>query len=252
MINRSNPGFFSEQRAIRLKIKSALFGIRILKGAPAEMEFDDRPLRRPNRLIHKGNYGRSGFVRTCTCLCLSLLLLSTAVNAQQSRALDITFDPASTSIHWTLGAVLHTVHGTFRLKSGVVHLDPRTGEMTGLLVVDATSGESGNSARDQKMHRSVLESSKYETITFRPIHLSGTFQPNQARTLTVDGVLNLHGKDHPLQLTVNLRPNPNGMSVVTHFDVPYVQWGLKDPSTFVLRVSKDVSVDIEATAQIKP
>jgi hypothetical protein len=28
--------------------------------------------------------------------------------------------------------------------------------------------------------------------------------------------------------------------------------GLKDPSTFVLRVSKDVSVDIEAAAQIKP
>ncbi|MGB8031367.1 MAG: YceI family protein [Terracidiphilus sp.] len=252
MVNHSNPRFFSEQLAIRLRIKSVFFGIRILKGTSAEMKFDDRPLRRSNRLIYKVTYGQSGFVRTCTCLCLSLLLLNIAVNAQQSRVMDITFDPASTSIHWTLGAVLHTVHGTFRLKSGVVHLDPRTGEMTGLLVVDATSGESGDSARDQKMHQSVLESSQYGTITFRPIHLNGTFQSNQAQTLTVDGVLNLHGKDHPLQLTVNLRPNSNAMSVATHFDVPYVQWGLKDPSTFVLRISKDVSVDIEATAQIKP
>jgi polyisoprenoid-binding protein YceI len=181
-----------------------------------------------------------------------MFLLSIAVSAQQSRIMDITFDPASTTIHWTLGAVLHTVHGTFKLKSGVVHLDPRTGEMTGLLVVDATSGESGNSERDQKMHQSVLESSKYGTITFRPIHLNGTFQPNQTQTLMVDGVLNLHGKDHPLQLTVDLRPTSNAMSVATHFDVPYVQWGLKNPSTFVLRVSKDVSVNIEATAQIKP
>jgi polyisoprenoid-binding protein YceI len=250
MVTHSNPRFFIEQLAIRLRIKSAFFGIRLLKGALAEVRFDDRPLRRSNRMIHKGTYGRGGFVRTCTSFCLSLFLLSAAVNAQQSRGLDITFDPASTSIHWTLGAVLHTVHGTFRLKSGVVHLDPRTGEMTGLLVVDATSGESGNSARDQKMHRSILESSKYETITFRPLHLNGTFQPNQAQTLTVDGVLNLHGMDHPLQLTVNLRPNSNAISVATHFDVPYVQWGLKDPSTFVLRVSKNVSVDIEATAQI--
>jgi hypothetical protein len=40
MINHSNPGFFSEQLAIRLRIKSAFFGIRILKGASAEMEFD--------------------------------------------------------------------------------------------------------------------------------------------------------------------------------------------------------------------
>jgi polyisoprenoid-binding protein YceI len=201
---------------------------------------------------HKFTHRQSGFLRTCTCLCLSLLLLSIAAKAQQSRVIDITFDPASTVILWTLGGVLHTVHGTFRLKSGFVHLDLGTGEMTGLLVVDAKSGDSGNSARDQKMHQRILESSQYGTITFRPMHLNGTFQPNQDQTLTVDGVFNLHGQDHPLQLTVNIRPNSNAMSVVTHFDVPYVRWGLKDPSTFVLRVGKDVSIDIETTAQMKP
>lgn len=252
MVNHLNPGFFSEQLAIRMRIKSAFLGVRIFKQTSVEMEFDDRSLKQSNRLIHNVICGQSGFVTTCICLCLSLLLLNIAANAQQSRVMDITFDPASASIHWTLGAVLHTVHGTFRLTSGVVHLDLNTGEMTGSLVVDATSGESGDSARDQKMHQNVLETSQYGTITFRPVHLNGIFQPNQVQTLTVDGVLNLHGKDHPLQLTVNLRPNSNAMSVATHFDVPYVQWGLKDPSTFVLRVSKEVSVDVEATAQIKP
>jgi polyisoprenoid-binding protein YceI len=179
-----------------------------------------------------------------------LLLFNISATAQQS-GVDLTLDPASTTIHWTLGAVMHTVHGTFKLKSGAVHLDPNTGQMTGTLVVDATSGESGDNARDQKMHESILESSQYPTITFRPEHLKGAFQPNQAETLTVDGIFNLHGQDHPLQLTVNLRPSANAISFVTHFDVPYVQWGLKDPSTFVLRVSKDVSVEIEATAQIR-
>lgn len=179
------------------------------------------------------------------------MLLNIPAKAQEA-GIDIAFDPASTSVHWTLGAAMHTVHGTFRLKSGSVHLDPKTGEMAGLLVVDATSGESGNSDRDQKMHQNILQSSQYQTITFRPIHLKGTFQPNQVQTLTVDGVLNLHGQDHPVQLTANVRPNSEGMSVVTHLDVPYVRWGMKDPSTFVLRVSKDVSVDIEATAQIRP
>lgn len=200
---------------------------------------------------HKVAFGQGSFWGTRACLCLALLLLTIPAKAQQS-GIDLTFDPESTTIHWTLGAVLHTVHGTFKLKSGRVHLDPRTGEMTGLLVVDATSGESGDRARDQKMHQSILESFQYPTMTFRPTHLNGTFQPKQSQTLTVDGVFNLHGQDHPLQLTVNLRPNSNAVSVVTHFDVPYVQWGLKDPSTFVLRVSKDVSVEIEATAQIKP
>jgi len=214
-------------------------------------EVDDRIPMKSHCPKYKLTFGQSRFLRTWISLCLSLLLPNIAVKAQQS-SVNLTFDPASTSIHWTLGAVLHSVHGTFKLKSGIVHIDPKTGEMTGLLVVDATSGESGNSARDRKMHQSVLESSKYGTITFRPIHLNGAFQPNQAKTLTVDGVLNLHGKDHPLQLIVNLHPASNAMSVATHFDVPYVQWGLKNPSTFVLRVSKDVSVDIEATAQIKP
>jgi polyisoprenoid-binding protein YceI len=250
MVNHSNPGFFSEPLAIRSEIKSVFSGFRILKGASAEMECDDGPLGRSNRLIHKIAYGQKSFVRTCTCLCLSLLLTIPA-KAQQS-GMDLTLDPATTAIHWTLGAVLHTVHGTFKLKSGSVHLNLNTGEITGAIVVDATSGESGDSARDQKMHHSILESTQYGTITFRPTHLIGTFQPNQAQTLTVDGVFNLHGQDHPLQLTVNLRPTSNAISLVTHFDVPYVQWGLKDPSTFVLRVSKDVSVDIEARAQVKP
>jgi polyisoprenoid-binding protein YceI len=201
-------------------------------------------------LKHKVALGQGGFLRIWPCLCLSLLLFNISAKAQQS-GIDLTFDPASTTIHWTLGATMHTVHGTFKLKSGAVHLDPRTGEMTGAIVVDATSGESGDSGRDQKMHQSILDSSQYPTITFRPEHLKGAFQPNQAQTLTVDGVFSLHGQDHPLQLTINLRPNSNAISAVTHFDVPYVQWGLKDPSTFVLRVSKDVSVEIEATAQIK-
>ncbi len=200
---------------------------------------------------HRVTHGRNRMLRACICLCPILFLLNISARAQKS-SIDITFDPASTSIHWTLGAVLHTVHGSFRLKSGFVHLDLKTGEMTGLLDVDATSGESGNTARDQKMHQNILESYKYREITFRPVHLNGAFDPDHAQTLTIDGVLNLQGQDHPLQVTVNLHPTPGAMSVVAKFDVPYVQWGLKDPSTFVLRVSKDVSIDIDATAQIKP
>jgi polyisoprenoid-binding protein YceI len=144
------------------------------------------------------------------------------------------------------------IRGTFKLKSGLIHLDPETGITTGLVIVDATSGESGTAARDQKMHKEVLESSKYQTITFRPVHLNGKFDPNREQVLTVDGIFNLHGQDHPLQLNVNVHPTSNSITVTTHFDVPYVQWGLKDPSTFILRVGKDVSIDIEATAQLKP
>jgi polyisoprenoid-binding protein YceI len=200
-----------------------------------------------NRIV---NYTRKRVFEACVSFCLCLLS-PVAARAQQQRELDITLDPAKTVIRWTLGDVLHTVNGTFKLKSGSVRLDPQTGVMTGLLVVDATSGESGNSARDQQMHQKILESSRYQTITFRPTHLKDGFDPTKDQALTVDGIFNLHGQDHPLQLTVNVHPHSKEMSLATHFDVPYVQWGLKDPSTFILRVSKDVLIDIEATGQAK-
>jgi len=192
-------------------------------------------------------------LRTCASHCVLLLLAgASTARAQQARGIDIKIDPATTVIHWTLGDVLHTVRGTFKLKSGLVHLYPETGAVTGSVVVDATSGESGNSMRDQVMHSKILESSRYPTITFLPRHLNSKFDPNQEQALTVDGMLNLHGQDHPLQLTVRVHPASGPITLNTHFTVPYVQWGLKDPSTFVLRVDKDVSIDIEATAQLKP
>src|SRR5580692_4863676 len=103
---------------------------------------------------------------------VALLALQLGVPAfAQQTALEL--DPARTAVHFTLKTSLHTVHGTFRLKSGKVSFDPATGKLSGLLVVDATSGESGNSGRDSKMHREIIESQKYPEITFAPVEIEG-------------------------------------------------------------------------------
>lgn len=74
------------------------------------------------------------------------------------------FDPSHTTIHWTLGSLLHTVHGTFQLKSGTIHFDPSAGKASGELIVDALSGSSGSESRDKRMHRNILESARYTDL----------------------------------------------------------------------------------------
>lgn len=181
-----------------------------------------------------------------------VLVFVTIALAQVPHNIDITLDPSATVVHWTLVDVLHTVHGTFRLKQGVIHYDPLSGNATGIIEIDATSGESGSPARDERMHKNVLDSPRFQTITFRPAHVEGKFDRAAQATFTVDGVINLHGQDHPMKMQVTAHPKSSGVALDTHFDIPYVQWGLKDPSTFVLRVNKDVSIDVESIARLSP
>ncbi len=182
-----------------------------------------------------------------------LLALAPAMMAQaKAGSLDFNLTPTSTSIHWTLKANVHTVHGTFKLKSGEVHIDPATGNASGLIVIDATSGESGDSSRDHRMNDVVLESTKYPTVTYRPTHVAGKVDPNTPGPITVDGIINLHGQDHPLQLTVNLQPNNAGITSQAHFTIPFVAWGMKDPSIMMFRTEKQVDIDIDATGVRAP
>jgi polyisoprenoid-binding protein YceI len=97
------------------------------------------------------------------------------------------------------------------------------------------------------MHTAILESPQYPTVTFRPTHVDGTIDRAATGPVIVHGIFTLHGQDHPLQISVNLHSQSSAVALATHFNVPFVAWGLKDPSTFVFRTDKEVTVDIDAT-----
>ena len=165
-----------------------------------------------------------------------------------SHGRTVVLKPETTSIRWTLSGSLHTVHGTFKLKRGAAHVNLEDGSADGLIEVDAISGESGDPARDERMHKDILESDRYPIISFRPTRLVGKVILSSDEVVTVEGVFRIHGADHPLQLRINIHPEGNTVTLKTHFTVPYVDWGMKDPSVFVLRVSKTVDIDAETTA----
>ena len=185
---------------------------------------------------------------------LALLLLTVGLSAEALLAQEMTLelDPANTRIEFTLAATLHTVHGRFALKSGTIHFNPSTGSASGLVVVDATSGDTENKSRDSKMHKEILESKLYPEITFTPTKLSGKVDLQGNSNVQVDGILKLHGTDHPMTLTLPVQAKGDNLSTQTHIVIPYIAWGLKNPSTFLLHVSDKVEVDVSAVGRILP
>ena len=156
-------------------------------------------------------------------------------------------DPAKTEIQFTLHDVLHTVHGTFKLKRGSIHFDADSGKASGEIVVDVTSGASGNDSRDRRMHKEILESQRYPEATFTPDRVDGKLAPEGQSQVDLHGVFKIHGADHEVTLHFQVERSSGEYAAATHFTIPYVQWGMKDPSNFLLKVDKTVDIEIKTT-----
>jgi polyisoprenoid-binding protein YceI len=181
----------------------------------------------------------------------AILVVLSVVPASSAQESVFTLDPAETKIEFTLPATAHTVHGTFKLKSGEIRFDTSSGKASGTVVVDATSGESGSDGRDKKMHQEIIESPKFTDIVFTPEHVQGTVAPEGGSQIQMSGIFRLCGQEHAMTLTFAVEHAAgNQLKIETHFSVPYVEWGLKNPSTFILRVDKSVGVDIHAVGQL--
>ena len=168
-----------------------------------------------------------------------------------TQELVLSLDQSQSKVHYAVDSTLHTVHGTFNLKSGTLRIDSATGKAAGEIIVYATSGDSENSSRDEKMHKVVLESQKYSEIVFRPTLIDGKLAIAGPSDVKLHGVFSLHGGDHDLVVPVHAEINGDHWKGTTKFQVPYIQWGLKDPSNFLLKVKPNVDIELELAGSLK-
>lgn len=200
---------------------------------------------------------QSKSVRAFATFVLILVLAAAApVPSQQAppariSEIVLTLDPAQSKVHWIVDSTLHTVHGTFALKSGTVHFDPESGKASGEIVVYAPSGESGSSARDKRMHKEILETAKYPEVIFRPTQVEGKVGPSGASNVKLSGIFSIHGADHDVVAQVHAELAGDRWKGTSKFEVPYVQWGIKDPSNFLLKVKPVVEVELEMSGEVK-
>jgi polyisoprenoid-binding protein YceI len=186
--------------------------------------------------------------RRIRCAVLALLAAWALSAAAQDTAFQL--DPAQTSVKFTLGDVLHTVHGTFHLKHGALQFDPASGKISGDIVVDAASGESGSGMRDRKMHREILESDRYPEIAFRPDRIEGAVANQGKSSVKVHGMFSIHGVDREIMVPADVEMSADRWTAIVHFTVPYEKWGMKNPSTLFLRVNDSVEIDLVAAGSV--
>jgi len=192
-------------------------------------------------------FRRLGFRRLGGAAVVLLLSAATSSYAQQAT---LQLDPAKTTVKFTLDAALHTVHGTFQARQSALQLDPASGQISGQILVDAKSGQTGNGMRDRKMHNDVLESEHYSEISFHPTRIDGVVAGQGKSSVTVHGMFTIHGVDREIAVLAQVEMDADQWTATAHFTVPYAKWGMKNPSTLFLRVSDSVEIDLTAAGSV--
>jgi len=178
---------------------------------------------------------------------LPLLMASHAFAQHQT----FTVNPDASQVAFALTGS-HAVNGTFHVQTGSIEFDRTANKISGSVIVAAGSGDSGEAGRDKKMKNDVLDVSHFSDVSFAPKSYQGTIAPSGDSTIQVTGVFTLHGTPHDLTVPMQIHIDGASLTAQTHFTVPYVQWGLKDPSIFILKVAKEVGVDLKLAGQLSP
>jgi polyisoprenoid-binding protein YceI len=181
-------------------------------------------------------------------LLVSLLALALPARAEPFR---LVLDPAATEISFRLGARLHTVRGRFALAGGALAFDPDTGAASGEIRVDARSGNTGIERRDRVMHEEVLDSATHPLLALRPERVEVRTRGADALAGRLYGRFEVRGASHPLALDFEGTRAGERATVRVRFDVPWVAWGLPDPSNVILSVDDTLAVEVVTTGRLE-
>jgi polyisoprenoid-binding protein YceI len=121
-----------------------------------------------------------------------------------------------------------------------------------VVVIDLRRATTGVERRDKKMHEKILETARFPNAVF---HVERVNVPRTLRQGTNDlqlhGTLDFHGGRHPVSLSAQATLEGNQVRASGWLEIPYVDWGIPDPSFFVLRVAKVVTVEITAVGRLE-
>jgi polyisoprenoid-binding protein YceI len=159
-------------------------------------------------------------------------------------------NPDASEVKMTLNTTRELVSGTFHIQPGSIEFDRSNPKMSGLVVVLAGSGKTGNGIRDKRMNKDILEVDQFTTVSFAPKTYTGTIAPSGDSTIQVSGVFTLLGNPHDLTIPMQIHIDGSKATARTQFVVPYIQWGLKNPSFLFWKAENNVAIDLNLVGQV--
>lgn len=184
-------------------------------------------------------------------LAAAFLALAAGALAAAPRLLEL--DTQSTWIELRFGATLQTVRGRLGPIAGTLSFDDQRGNpASGEVVIDLLQAETGVARRDRKMHAKILETGRYPRAVFRleRLDLPEPLREGQ-NTVQLHGALEFHGATHPLSLTALATVRGDRLTAKGSVVIPYIAWGLDDPSYFLLRVAKEVRAEVSVGGRLR-
>jgi polyisoprenoid-binding protein YceI len=183
-----------------------------------------------------------------------ILAIATVVVAPPAASAEervLILEPERTSVTFTVKATGHDVDGVLALQSGQIRFDPDTGAVSGQVTLDLRRAQTGNRLRDREMRQNVFETERFPHVVFRPSRMLGALQPSAVSDIVLVGVVVMHGTEHAFSLPVKARLDGESVSAEAVFDIPYVAWGMRNPSLLFLRVAPAVAVTVKTEASLR-
>jgi len=181
-----------------------------------------------------------------TVVALALIFSPAALAQHQTFAIN----PDASEIKMKLNTTHEVVNGTFHIQSGSISFDRSASHLSGMVTVGAGSGKTGNDIRDKKMNKDILKVEQFTTVSFAPKTYDGTISGSGDSTILVSGVFTLIGAAHDLTIPMQIHIDGSKATAKAQFVVPYVQWGLKNPSFLIWKAANDVAIDLNLVGQI--
>jgi hypothetical protein len=125
---------------------ASCMSLLLRRRSPAEIE------PRRNQLSVVRTFQQGDAMKSFAVLALAVILAPVALAPHQTFAVN----SYASEVKMKLKTTHEMVNGTFHVQSGTINFDPTASHISGIVIVAAGGGKTGNDSRDKKMNKDIF------------------------------------------------------------------------------------------------